>query len=66
MPSATTDDLQNKSLEPASRAAGQRGEEEQNTGRPAGSSGFVAAMEALTGRLPHRQKPSPKRSQGTR
>jgi len=36
------------------------------TGGPAGSSGFVAALEALTGRRLHRQKPGPKRSQGTR
>jgi len=38
----------------------------ERTGRPAGSTGFVAALEALTGRLLRRQKPGPKRSQGTR
>jgi putative transposase len=37
----------------------------ERTGRPAGSTGFVAALEALTGRLLHRQKPGPKRSSDT-
>lgn len=38
----------------------------ERTGPPAGSTGFVAALEALTGRRLLRQKPGPKRSQGTR
>ena len=38
----------------------------ERTGRPAGGSGFVAALEALTGRLLRRQKPGPKRSQDAR
>ena len=37
----------------------------ERTGRPAGSAGFVAALEALTGRRLHRQKPGPKRSRDT-
>jgi len=38
----------------------------ERTGRPAGSSGFLAALEALTGRLLRRQKPGPKRSRDAR
>jgi len=34
----------------------------ERTGRPAGSTGFVAALEALTGRLLRRQKPGPTES----
>jgi putative transposase len=36
----------------------------ERTGRPAGDAGFVAAMEALTGRLLRRQKPGPKGPRG--
>jgi putative transposase len=37
----------------------------ERTGRPAGCTSFVAALETLTGRLLHRQKPGPKRSSDT-
>lgn len=47
---------------PASADGLRRGE---RTGRPAGSAACVALLEGLTGRRLERQKPSPKRAEGS-